>query len=159
MAKPDKREEAERLYVRQAVTCADIAEQLEIDSGTVYRWKSEAAEKGEYADWDARRRAYNLSPKEIMSIYAESVKSWVLRLKENPQLMDDPKIADAISKHASVMKNLNAGGQYLGAVADLIKVTNDWLAKNQPELKEKMDPFWQQIFKALSDYASNKGIL
>jgi len=158
MAMTDKREEAERLYVRQSMTCPAIASELEVDPGTVYRWKAEAAEKGEALDWDVQRRIYNMSPRELTAIYAESVKAWMLKTKANPELLSDSKIADAISKHISVMQKIDTRGQYLGVAIDLIKVVNIWLGENDPELKEKMEPHWDAIYEALKNYTTTKGI-
>ena len=154
----DKREEAERLYVTQFMSCPAIAEQLGVDKGTVYRWKTEAAEKGETLDWESKRRIYNMSPLEIIGIYAESLKAWILKIKENPELLSDSKIADAIAKHVSVLQKLDARGQYLGVAIDLVEVINNWLGEHQPELKEKMKPFWDEIYTALKEYSTNKGI-
>ena len=158
MALNDKREEAERLYVRQSAACPAIAEQLGVDAGTVYRWKAEAAEKGEALDWDVQRRIYNMSPRELMAIYAESVKAWILKLKANPELLSDPKIADAISKHISVMQKLDTRGQYIGVAIDLVKVINVWLAEHEPDLKTKLDPHWDRIYEALKQYTTKKDI-
>jgi transposase len=158
MAQTEKREEAERLYVRQGMSCPAIAEQLEANVGTVYRWKEDAAEKGEALDWDVQRRIYNMSPKELKAIYAESVKAWILQIKAHPELLSDPKIADAISKHISVMQKLDTRGQYLGVAIDLIKVINVWLAEHEPELKTKMEPHWDQIYEALKAYTTVKEI-
>jgi hypothetical protein len=158
MALNDKREEAERLYVRQSMTCPAIAEQLKVDQGTVYRWKTEAADKGEALDWDVQRRIYNMSPRELTAIYAESVKAWMIKIKANPELLSDSKIADAIAKHISVMQKIDTRGQYLGVAIDLIKVINIWLTENEPEIKEKLDPHWDQIYEALKNYSTKKGI-
>ena len=158
MALNDKREEAERLFVRQSMTCPAIAEQLGIDPGTVYRWKADAAEKGEALDWDVQRRIYNMSPRELTAIYAESVKAWMIKIKANPELLSDSKIADAISKHISVMQKIDTRGQYLGVAIDLIKVINIWLAEHEPELKGKMEPLWDNIYAALKEYTTSKGI-
>jgi len=158
MALPDKREEAERLYVRQGMTCPAIAEQLGVNSGTVYNWKKEAADKGEALDWDVQRRIYNMSPRELTAIYAESVKAWMIKIKANPELLSDSKIADAISKHISVMQKIDTRGQYLGVAIDLIKVINIWLAEHEPDLKEKMEPHWDAIYEALKNYTTTKGI-
>jgi hypothetical protein len=158
MALTDKREEAERLFVRQSMTCPAIAEQLQVDQGTVYRWKAEAAEKGEALDWDVQRRIYNMSPRELTAIYAESVKAWMIKIKANPELLSDSKIADAISKHISVMQKIDIRGQYLGVAIDLIKVINVWLTEHEPELKTKMEPHWDQIYEALKNYTTTKGI-
>ena len=81
MALTDKRDEAEKLYVRKSMTCPAIAAELGVNDGTVYRWKTEAAEKGEASDWDVQRRTYNMSPRELSAIYAESVKAWMVKIK------------------------------------------------------------------------------
>ena len=158
MALTGKREEAEKLYVKNGLSCAAIAERLGAAEGTVYRWKAEAAEKGEAQDWDAQRRVYNMSPREMFAIYAETVKSWIVKIQHNPDLLSDGKIADAIVKHASVLKKLDTRGQYKGVALDLLKVVNQWLAENQPELKTKLDPYWDSIFGALVKYATEKGM-
>jgi transposase-like protein len=158
MALPDKREDAERLYVRQSLSCPAIAAELGVNEGTVYRWKAEAAEKGEALDWDVRRRIYNMSPRELTAIYAETLKSWLIKIKANPELLSDPKIADAISKHISVMQKIDTRSQYLGVITDLIKVTNSWLAENQPELKAKLDPYWDAIYQELVAYSTKRGL-
>jgi hypothetical protein len=158
MALTDKREEAERLYVREDMPCPAIAKQLEVNAGTVYRWKEDAAAKGEALDWDVQRRIYHMSPRELMAIYAESVKAWMIKIKANPELLSDSKIADAISKHISVMQKIDIRGQYLGVAIDLIKVINVWLAEHEPELKGKMDRHWDQIYEALKAYTTTKGI-
>lgn len=158
MALNDKRDEAERLYVRQSMTCPAIAAELGVNEGTVYRWKTEAAEKGESSDWDTQRRIYNMSPRELTAIYSESVKAWLVKIKQNPDLLADSKIADAIAKHISVMQKIDTRGQYLGVSIDLIKVTNQWLAENQPELKAKLEPYWDNIYQELVNYSTRKGL-
>jgi transposase-like protein len=156
MALTEKRAEAESLYVRKSMTVPAIASKLQIDAGTVYRWKAEAVEKG--ADWDARRRVFNLSPQELVAIYSETVKDWLIKIKENPDMLSEPKMAYAINMHISTMRKLDSRGQYLGAVTDLIKVTNGWLAENQPELKAKLEPYWDSIYQELVNYSTNKGL-
>ena len=159
MAMSDKREEAERLYVTGLMSCPAIAEQLGVDKGTVYRWKNEAAEKGAALDWETKRSLYNMSPKEFFSMYAESVKAFIIELKKNPDKLADPKIADAIVKHFSVLQCLDPRKQYLGVAIDLVKVINNWLGEHQPELKEKMKPFWDEIYTVLKDYSTKKEIV
>jgi transposase-like protein len=154
MALTEKRAEAESLYVRKSMTVSAIAETLGVDAGTVYRWKAEAADKGE--DWEARRRVYLLSPKELIAIYSSAVKDWIIQIKENPSMLSEGKIAYAMNMHVNTMQKLDARSQYLGAVTDLIKVTNNWLAENQPELKAKMKPYWDNIFHALEKYSTSK---
>jgi transposase-like protein len=158
MAKDDKRTEAEKLYVKEGMSCPQIAMAIGVNEGTVYRWKAEAAEKGESADWDTARRVYNMSPRELVGIYAEALKNWMVQIKRNPDLLADGKIADAIVKHVSVLQKLDTRSQYLGAIADLIEMANKWLAENQPELKTKMEPYWEGIYQYLKEYSSMKGL-
>jgi transposase-like protein len=158
MALTEKREEAEKLYVKDGLTCPAIAERLGVNEGTVYRWKSESAEKGEAADWESQRRVYNMSPLEMFSIYAETVKTWIVNLQKNPELLADGKIADAIAKHVSVLQKLDTRSQYLGVALDLIKIANQWLAEHKPEIKTKIDPYWEDIYQELAKYSTGKGL-
>ncbi|MDR0709965.1 MAG: DUF1804 family protein [Spirochaetaceae bacterium] len=158
MALNEKREEAEKLYVKDGLTCPAIAERLGVNEGTVYRWKSESGEKGEVSDWDAQRRTYNMSPREMFAIYAETVKTWIVNLQRNPELLSDGKIADAIAKHVSVLQKLDTRSQYLGVALDLIKIANQWLAENHPEIKVKIDPYWENIYQELVKYSTGKGL-
>jgi hypothetical protein len=148
-----KREEAEKLYVKDGLSCAAIAEKLGLHETTVYRWKGEAS------DWDAQRRVYNMSPREMFAIYAETVKGWIVNLQRSPELLSDGKIADAIAKHVSVLQKLDSRGQYLGVALDLIKIADRWLAENQPELKERMAPYWESVYQELVKYTTGKGLL
>jgi hypothetical protein len=140
------------------MSCPAIAVELGVNEGTVYRWKAESAEKGEALEWDSQRRVYNMSPREMKAIYAETVKSWILKIKADPSSLSDPKIADAIAKHISVLQKIDTRSQYLGVAIDLIKTANTWLAENQPDLKVKMDPFWENIYQELVKYSTQKGI-
>jgi hypothetical protein len=96
-------------------------------------------------DW----RTYNMSPKAMFAIYAEAVKKWIVELQQNPALLSDGKIADAIAKHVSVLQKLDTRSQYMGAALDLIEVANQWLTKNQPELKKQIDPRGQYLGVAI----------
>jgi hypothetical protein len=158
MALVGKQDDAERLYVKESLTCPEIAARLGVNEGTVYRWKSEAAKKGESSNWDTQRRVYNMSPRAMFAIYAETVKTWIVDLQKNPALLSDGKIADAIAKHVSVLQKLDTRGQYLGVALDLIKTTNGWLAEHHPGLKEKLDPHWEEIYQELVKYSSDKGL-
>jgi hypothetical protein len=157
MAKDGKREEAEKLYVRQSMTCPQIAAELGVNDGTIYRWKAEVA-KGETTDWDAQKRLLNFSPSALVSIYSETLKGWIVKLSQNPELLSDPKIADAIVKHISALQKLDNRSQYMGVALDLIKIANQWLAENQSELKEKMEPYWESIYQELAKYSTGKGL-
>lgn len=146
MAKDERRADAERLYVKEGKSCAQIAAELGVSEGTIYRWKSEAQAAGEASDWDTARRVYNMSPRELVAMYAEALKQWVVKIKQEPDLLYDWEIADAIAKHVSVLQKLDNRSQYMGVALDLIKIADRWLYENQRELKTKMEPYWEAIY-------------
>jgi hypothetical protein len=39
------------------------------------------------------------------------------------------------------IEKIDPRSQYRGAVTDLIKITNQWLAEHQPELKVRLEPY------------------
>jgi hypothetical protein len=82
----------------------------------------------------------------------------MLQLKEHPELYADSKAADALIKHISALQKIDPRSQYLGVAIDLIKITNEWLAENEPELKTKMEPHWDRIYEALNKDLTRKGI-
>jgi transposase len=159
LRKEGRREEAEKLYGRQSLSCTAIAEKLGVSEGTVYRWKGEAAVKGEATDWDARRRVYNMSPREMFAMYSETVKAWIAQIQKDPEKLSDGKIADVIAKHVSVLQKLDKRRRYLGVALDLIETANGWLAKNTPEIKAAVDPYWESIYQEFVKYSTGKGVL
>jgi hypothetical protein len=158
MALTEKREEAERLYVRKFMSCAAAAAELGINEGTVYRWKAKAAAEGENEDWDVKREKLHLSPQEFIEIYVDVVKDAVLQLKANPPSVWNPGIADSMTKHFANIRRLDIRGQYMSVAVDLVRIINRWLADNQPELQERMVPCWDGIKQAIADYATRKDL-
>jgi predicted DNA-binding protein YlxM (UPF0122 family) len=157
MALTEKRTEAERFYVQKGLSCTRIASELAVHEATVYKWKAEAADKGEAFNWDTHRQVYNISPRTIVAMHMESIKQWVLKMQEDPSKLGDPKMADALSKHVSAMKKLDSRSQYLGAVTDLIKIADTWLANHNPKLKKDMEQCWEGIYQELSQiYAQER---
>ena len=157
MAMPDKREEAELLYARESMSPQAIAAKLGVDQGTVYRWKTEAAAKGEAFNWDSQRRVYKTSHKEVSAILADIIKAEVIKIKQSPKKILCTKSADALVKYVSVVEKLDDKGRYLEVVTELIQATSDWLAGHAPEIKEKMEPHWDGIYEALKEYLIKKG--
>jgi transposase-like protein len=158
VALADKKQQAEELYVREDLACPAIAERLGVNAGTVYRWKAEAAQD-EKGDWEKKRRIYRFSGVELIGMYLAAVRGAILQISENPELMLNPQTADAFTKHISNAKKLDIRGQYLSVSLDLIKTANRWLAENQPELKAKLDPYWDSIYQALAEHSAKKGVL
>ncbi|MBN2546555.1 MAG: DUF1804 family protein [Spirochaetes bacterium] len=140
MAKDEKREEAKRLFIRESKDIKEIAHILSVNEVTIYRWKKEDEEENK--NWDEQKNLWNLSPSELEKIYLESVKELVLKVKEDPDLMLDSKIADAMSKHISNLKKMNPRQLYLGISIDLITVIDNYLKKTDKKL-------WNEFFNHL----------
>jgi transposase-like protein len=148
------KEEAKRLYICENKNIKEIAKLLKISEATVYRWKREGEENNE--DWDERRSIYNLSPTELEKVYLESVKELVLKIKEDPGLMLDPRIADAMSKHISNLKKMNPRQLYIGAAFDLLNVIDEYLKKNDLILRNELVKHYEEIKNELKAYIENK---
>lgn len=158
MSMADKKDQAEKLYVKKLLTISAIAAELDVDQGTVYRWKSESSKKDGSLDWDAKRRAYNVSPDELKAFFSESLKEMILKVKENPDLLLDSKQMDALIKALKVLQAIDVRGQYISVVLDLVKVINIYLAEHEPEIKSKMEPHWDRIYEALVKYSTDKKV-
>jgi hypothetical protein len=141
------------------MSCPEIAKVLGVDERTVYRWRNDANEKGEKWNWDRKRRLCNTSPQELIGVLSEALIDWILQVDEGSVSLSDPKVADALSKNISSLRKIDNRKQYLGAIHDLIRVANTWLAGNQPELKVKLEPYWDSIFEELANYSTQQGML
>ncbi len=157
MSKQEERAEAEKLYIKGS-SVTEISDRLDIPAQTLYRWKKEAAESDE-TDWDKARELWHMSPSEMTRIYLESIKFWIIDLKKNPEKLADPKVADSMTKHIAAIKKLDPGYSYLGAILDLIKVTNQYLNEHEPQLAKKMLKVWPKVKEILEDYATTDGII
>jgi hypothetical protein len=158
MALAGKRIEAKNLYVLKAMACPAIAGELGVDAGTVYRWKAEAGGKGEVQGWDFQRELHNISASEVVAKFRKSLAIMALKIDKDPELLLNPKQSDALAKIVKAMEKIDPRRQYLSAIRDLIKVMNQWLTEHQPDLKAKLDPYWDSLFQELSDYATREGL-
>jgi uncharacterized protein YjcR len=158
MALPEKRAEAKRLYIDKSLTCSAIAKELGVDAGTVYRWKSEACAKGESQDWDYQRQVQAMSFNELKSVFREAIRSAMVKIGEDPGKLFEPKFADSFVKIMKSAEKIDPRTSYLSAINDLMKVVSRWLAKHEPELKARLDPYWDSIFQELVNYSTSKGV-
>lgn len=150
MAKDEKKEEAKKLYIHENKSIQEISSIINVAQTTVYRWKNEDKEAGQ--DWDDKRAIWNLTPSELEKVYIECVKELVLKIKEDPQLMIDSKVADAMSKHIANLKKMNPKQMYFGAALDLLKVIDDYLKHKDKKLRGAMSLHFEGIRNALMNY-------
>jgi len=134
VADPEKRVEAERLYVKAKLSVREIAAALKVSEGTVYRWKSEAA-NFEDSDWDEQRRRSNpVSIVAVQTMYWTIIHSYLERMEKEPDLVTDAKIADAISKHVATINRIMPKKTFLSAIVAVLEEIKDYLAEHDPEL-------------------------
>jgi len=145
----DKKESAERLYIRENKKEDEIATILDIHLATIYRWKKED-------DWDGKKSIYQLSPYEISKIYLQLVKDFVLEMKKDPKKMLDSKITDAITKHLSNMRKIDPRSQYMGVALDLMKVIIEYLEKNDKKLRDNFIKHYDMIKEEFLKYIENR---
>lgn len=144
------KDDAKRLYVRENKDIDEIAKLLKVNKATIYRWKRDDG------DWDEKRNLWDLSPAELEKIYMESVKELVITVKEDPRLMLDSKVADAMSKHISNLKKMNPGQLYLGAATDLLKVIDDYLKSQDKKLRDQFFQHFEGIRTAMISFVEKK---
>lgn len=152
------KERAERLYVEEAICVTEIAQKLDIPAQTIYRWLAAAKDK-EGFDWDEQRKNFALSPKALVDLYAKAFKRWVLKIQKDIDIMANPQVADAISKHISTLKKLDPRFNYLGAILDIIQISDDYLKENDPPLRTRMEKHWPAIQAKVREIATRESPL
>ncbi|MEM9423261.1 MAG: DUF1804 family protein [Spirochaetota bacterium] len=141
--------QARSLYVKDGLSVAEIAVVLEVSPSSVYLWRRQDSSSN--LDWDKARSAYNLSPREMIGQYANQVRELMLDLAENPEKMAQAATADALTKHIANLRKLNPKHLYKGALADLVKGTDKYLATHDNDLRGKMARHWPGIRKQITD--------
>jgi len=154
----DIREKAERLYVEEGLPVAEIATKISIPAQTIYRWVAAAKGKDGF-DWDEQRKIFLLSPQAMVNIYLGLFKRWILKIQKDIDLMANPQVADAIAKHISSLKKLDPRFNYLGAILDVIQITDEYLGKHDPPLREQMKKHWLEIQKKIKEIATRESPL
>jgi transposase-like protein len=141
MAEPEKRVEAEKLYVKAKLTVKELARVIGVSEGTVYRWKEDARGAGIDYDWDEKRRkAASFSIVDIQRQYVEALRPILVRIENEPQLLMDPKIADAIAKHVATINRLVPKKTWFSASISVLDAIKNYLAENDAELWRALVP-------------------
>ncbi|MGC2433427.1 MAG: hypothetical protein WA433_06570 [Desulfobaccales bacterium] len=117
---------AERLFVQEGRTLAEIASRLSMDLTTLLRWQK----KG---DWDKKRGALLANPENLAERLRLALGKMLDDLENGEEL--DPKAFNSIARAATAVKNLDRGDYDLKAAG--LKVMEDFTRF----LKEQMgDP-------------------
>ena len=92
---------AERLFVQEGCTLAEIASRLSMDLTTLLRWQK----KGE---WERKRSALLANPENLAERLRLALGKMLDDLENGEEL--DPKAFNSIAKAATAVKNLDRGG-------------------------------------------------
>jgi predicted DNA-binding protein YlxM (UPF0122 family) len=136
-------QEAKRLYVEEGITILDIATKLNLSVQAIYKYRSSDFEAGD--DWDRQRKIWVMSPSEISSLYAYSLKRLLVTVDSDPRMLMKPAIADAITKNIKNLQRIDPRHQYMGAIIDLIKAADQYLGDYDEKLQDTMRKHWDKI--------------
>lgn len=93
---------AKRLYAN-GKNAAEIAIELKISKGTIYRWIKDNKEEFEEA-----RKLAGMTLDDMADLLDESHKKILIEISKDPKKFQDPKVADALVKVANVIEKLSA---------------------------------------------------
>ncbi|MDD7409993.1 helix-turn-helix domain-containing protein [Fusobacterium gastrosuis] len=79
----------------------EIAEELGISKGTVYRWI-----KDNKKEFEEARELARLTLDDVVDLLDETHKKILIEISKNPQKFQDPKIADSLVKVANVVEKV-----------------------------------------------------
>lgn len=93
--------QAKRMYADNK-SIDEIASALNKSKGTVYRWIKEHKEEFEEA-----RKLKEITSDDMGEILDEAHKKMLLKIIENPEMLGNPKVADALVKIANVLDKMD----------------------------------------------------
>ena len=93
---------AKKLYA-EGKSAEEIAKLLEKSTGTIYRWIKQYKE-----EFEQSRKIAQISSDDMSDLLDEAHKKNLLEIIENPELLKNPKAADALIKIANVLEKMDA---------------------------------------------------
>lgn len=105
LSKRKLREQAINLYL-MGNTLEQIAEKTGVTYSTLNRWKKQDA-GNELTDWDAVVRIIDMPLPVLARVYAFSIKKCIYDMQKNTDELKDARVADAITKHIAILRQLD----------------------------------------------------
>lgn len=93
---------AKKLYA-EGKSAEEIAKLLEKSTGTIYRWIKQYKE-----EFEQSRKIAQMTTDDMSDLLDEAHKKNLLEIIENPNLLQNPKAADALIKIANVLEKMDA---------------------------------------------------
>ncbi len=138
---PDQKR-AKDLYIKGRKP-SEIAEELELSIGTVYRWI-----RDEKLGFEKDKRVANFSVEAMGELLLIAYKEFLIDISENPKKLQDPAVADSIVKITKSIKSLEKDVDYLGISADVIKKATELIRDEYPNYLEN----WKNIVPRLLEH-------
>ena len=153
MARKMERLDARRLYCEEIMSIGEIAKRLMVPENTVYRWKSEDAERGN--NWDSERETLRLTS---FSAYKQAVKIAVDRLTAMATSREfNFKDADGLTKIIKAAKSLYRDVDSLGNIILAMNEFTGFLAERSPETLESLQPWLNEFGQVMSKKYAKRG--
>ncbi len=138
---PDQKR-AKDLYIKGKKP-SEIAEELELSIGTVYRWISK-----EELGFEKDKRIANFSVEALSEMLLGAYKEMIVDIAENPLKLQNAGTADSVLKIVKAIKSLEKDVDYLGVSADVIKKATELIRDEYPNYLEN----WKNIVPRLLEH-------
>lgn len=143
MTREEAKIKAKKLYI-EGKTVKEILVVIEgyFSSSTINRWIKDE-------DWEKAKKLSQISPEELGNILFESFKELILKIKENPEELKDPKVADSLMKVVSMIKSIKKDVDYLGVASDVIEEITRVITTEHQDLTKEWNQIIDKVFEAL----------
>jgi prophage antirepressor-like protein len=105
------KEKAINLYL-QGYSVTQIADELGVDESSIYRWKKQDS-ANVVTDWDSILRIIDIPMPVVVKVYALAIKKCLYDFQNDTDKIRDARIADALTKHIAILKQLSPNGMEL----------------------------------------------
>ncbi len=133
--------EAQRMYVNEGKTLAEISKILNVSERTLSKWKNVGKKYGELT-WDEMRKKYLLSGAGA----AERLRAAIIKKIEDISENVSAEEADNLAKLVSALKKIEREDDLLGSVVICMEKFAEFIASKYPERKEEFSRIIREFF-------------
>lgn len=138
----EKKELAHMLYIKSDLSQKEIAQKVGISPQSMTTWVREG-------NWQAMKRSLLTSKSSILSRLYDMLEKMSVKFDE-PENIDNTKLADAFSKYTAAIKNLETETS-VSEIIEVGKIFLDWLMTLDPKFAlsvgEHLDTFIKERLK------------
>jgi len=122
----------------------EIARELGISKRTLYTWKNKD-------NWDEDKEMAGLSPEKISELITFSIKKVVMRIRQNPDELMTPGVADSLVKYAAMINKLEKTADYLGTASDVMELITKTIKEEFPEEIEAWQKIARKVYQKIEE--------